>query len=177
MFISLLLLRIAVGTRDQWLRRVARREVTHRTDRIVNPDTPGVRFVEIVPKSKWNDLTLSENASDVGFIEVDSQNKWLLYEGDNERYRIPAKAIVECKQDSCTRLIQDPYSKGPHNKIIYFHFIVVTLRVSESMTTEIPFRIRKTVSLWSDEKAQNANYKFFSEVNQLKLSSQSATMS
>jgi hypothetical protein len=177
LLVSLLLVRIAVGNRSQWLRRVARREVNRRPDRIVNPDASGVRFVEIVPRSNWNDLTLLENATDVGFIEIDAQRKRLLYEGDNERYRIPAKAIVGCKQDYYTRLIQDPYSRGPNNRIIYFHFVVVTLRISENMTTDIPFRIRQKVNLSSDEKARHANYEFFHQVNQLTMASDSGTVS
>jgi hypothetical protein len=42
------------------------------------------------------------------------------------------------------------------------------MKISDSMTVEIPFRIRKTVSLWSDEKARNANYEFLQEIDRLK---------
>jgi len=169
-FVILLTTRFLVGTRNRWLCRVARIEVNRRPDKIVNPEAPGVRFVEVVPKSNWNDKTLLENATDVGFLAVDQQKRWLFFEGDNERYRIPAQAIVKCEQDFYTRLIQDPYSKGPHNKIIYYHFVVVTMKVSENMTVEVPFRIRKTVSLWSDKKARDDNYEFLREINLLKTS-------
>jgi hypothetical protein len=169
-FAGLILTRFYVGTRNMWLSRVAKNEINRRPNKIVNPEASGVRFVEIVPKSNWNDTTLIDNASDVGFLAIDFQNRCLLYEGDNERYRIPAKAIVKYEQDSYTRLIQDPYSKGANNKIIYYHFIVATVKISETAATEIPFRIRKTVSLWSDKKLREENYKFFCEVSRLKSS-------
>jgi hypothetical protein len=164
----LLAIRLVVGHRDQWLRRIARSEVNRRPNKSVNPDAPGVRFVEIVPKSNWSDTTLLENATDVGFLAIDFQKGFLLFEGDNECYRIPAKAIVKCEQDSYTRLVQSPYTKVPSNMTIYYHFVVVTIKVSEQMTVEVPFRIRKTVSLWSDKKAREANYDFLREINRLK---------
>ncbi len=168
LFFALLVVRLLVGTKNRWLRRVARREVLRRPDRAVNPDAPGVRFVELVPKSNWNDPDLVENADEAGFLAIDLPSACLLYEGDNERYRIPAGAMVKCEQDAYTRLIQDPYSKGPNNKIIYFHFVVVTVKVSDTMTVELPFRIRKTVSLWSDQKAREANYELLRDLNHLK---------
>jgi hypothetical protein len=167
-FIILLTTRLLVGTRNQWLRHIARSEVNRRPNKSVNPDASGVRFVEVVPKSNWNDTTLLDNATDIGFLAIDRQQGCLLYEGDNERYRVPAAAIVKCEQDSYTRLIQSPYTKVPSNMTIYFHFVVVTMKISDSMTVEIPFRIRKTVSLWSDEKARNANYEFLQEIDRLK---------
>ncbi len=105
-------------------------------------------------------------------MATDFQSGCLFFEGDNERYYIPAKAIVKCEQDYYTRLIQNPYSKGPYNKTIYYHFVVVTMKVSESMNVDVPFRIRKTVSLWSDKKAREANYEFLQEINRLKAAFQ-----
>ncbi|MDR3459405.1 MAG: hypothetical protein P4N60_18405 [Verrucomicrobiae bacterium] len=166
-FAGLLVVRLVVGNRNQWLRRIAREEVILRPHKIINPNAGDVRFVEVVPKSNWNDETLLENATDIGFLMVDRQNDRLLFEGDNERYRIPAQAIVKCEQDSYTRLVQDPFSKAPRSKTIYYHFVVVTIKVSHTVTAEIPFRIRATVSLWSDEKARDANFEFFKEINHL----------
>lgn len=119
-----------------------------------------MRFVEIVPKSAWNETSLSENATDVGFLDI--QNGWLLFEGDNERYRIPARAIVKCEQDYYTRAI------GGRKNTVFFHFVVVTVKMSEQASTEIPFRIRKSVSLWSDQKATDENYQFLRDINHLK---------
>jgi hypothetical protein len=46
------------------------------------------------------------------------------------------------------------------------------MKVSKATNAEIPFRIRKTVSLWSDKKARDANYDFLREINQLKAAFQ-----
>ena len=129
----------------------------------MNPDAPGVRFVEIVPKSNWLDTTLLENATDVGFVAL--KDGCSLFEGDNERYRIPAGAIFKCEPDYYTRLV-------PRKTPIRYHFVVMTMKVSEQMTAEVPFRIRNTVSLWSDEKASAANYEFLREINHLKVAAQ-----
>lgn len=161
-----LAIRLRVGTRNHWLRRVARQEINRRPDKIVNPDAPGVRFVEVVPRSAWSDTTLVENASDVGFVDL--QPGWLLFEGDNERYRIPAGAIVKCEQDYYTRLLP---SKSTN---ILFHFVIVTVKISEQMSVEVPFRIRGTISLRSDRRAAEANYEFLRAINHLKAAARDA---
>jgi hypothetical protein len=166
LFAIVITVSILVGKRNRWLRRVARNEINRRADKIVDPDAPGVRFVEIVPRSAWNDTTLLENATDVGFLDI--QNGYLLFEGDNERYRIPACAIVKCEQDYFTRLGRSPSFQHSNTTIIRYHFVVVTMNVSEKMSVEVPFRIRATVSLWSDKKASDANYKFLQDINRLK---------
>ena len=38
-----------------------------------------------------------ETASDVGFLRLDSARGLLLFEGDKERYWVPAGAILSCE--------------------------------------------------------------------------------
>jgi hypothetical protein len=38
-----------------------------------------------------------ESAADVGFLKVDEARSCLLYEGDVERWRIPAKSVLSCE--------------------------------------------------------------------------------
>ena len=159
-------IRLQVGTRNNWLRRVARRQVNGRSDKIVNPDAPGVRFVEVVPKSAWNDASLLDNAAAVGF--VDFKNGCLLFEGDNERYRIPARAIIKCEQDYYSR--RSPASDDSNSWNIQYHFVIVTMKTSDQTSVEVPFRIRETVSWWSNQKAREANYEFLRQINHLKAS-------
>jgi hypothetical protein len=166
LFAVVITVSILVGSRNRWLRRVARKEINRRADKIVDLDAPGIRFVEIVPKSAWNDTTLLENATDVGFLDL--RNGYLLFEGDNERYHIPACAIVKCEQDCYTRLARSPSAQHSNTTIIRYHFVVVTMKLSEKMSVEVPFRIRASVSLWSDKKASDANYKFLQDINRLK---------
>lgn len=170
---ALLIVRLLVGTRNQWLRRVARKEVNRRPDKIVNPDAPDARFVELVPKSAWHDKTLVENASDVGFLQI--ENGCLLYEGDNERYRIPASAIVKCEQDNYTRLVESPTGHGASMQNIFLYFVVVTVKVSEGMTVELPFRIRRSPKI-EDQKASDANYQLLRDINHLKATARTGSI-
>ena len=77
------------------LRRLARREFARRTGCFVSPEDPDALFVEVVPKLNWAKMTL-ENASDIGFLLVDRPRRQLLFEGDRERWRVPAAAITFC---------------------------------------------------------------------------------
>jgi len=174
-FASLLLIRLTIGDQNQWLRRIAKSAIRRRPDKKVDPDALAARFVEVVPKSNWQDDTSLEKAIDVGFLVIDFPSAQLLFEGDNERYQIPAQAIVKCEQDSYTRLMQDPFAKGSHNKIVHYHFVVVTVKTSPSLTVEIPFRIRKAASLWCDQKARDANYEFFKEIIGLRANERTNT--
>jgi hypothetical protein len=38
-----------------------------------------------------------EHASDVGFLRIDAKRRVLLFEGDKERYVVPAEAILGCE--------------------------------------------------------------------------------
>ena len=75
--------------------RVVRNAVNRRRDAIVTPG-PGTWMVDIVPRNHWNRLML-ENAADIGFLAVDEQRREIRFEGDKERYRIPADAIRSCE--------------------------------------------------------------------------------
>ena len=43
-----------------------------------------------------------ENASDVGLLWIDAGRRQLLFEGDRQRYRIPAGSIVSCEIEQFT---------------------------------------------------------------------------
>jgi hypothetical protein len=79
----------------RYLKRVFHRELALRPSRLVEPDDPQALFVEVVPKTNWGKLQL-DNAADVGLLRVDDGNREVLFEGDRERYRIPAAAIISC---------------------------------------------------------------------------------
>jgi len=61
----------------------------------VDPDDPRAIFVEIVPRRNWGRV-MADTASDVGILLIDSERGEIVYEGDNERFRIPARAIISC---------------------------------------------------------------------------------
>src|SRR5579863_7604831 len=72
----------AIGTRNGWLKRIARKEINRRSAKIVDPLNADARFVEIVPRSNWSEPGLLENAIDVGFLFLDLKAGLLFYEGD-----------------------------------------------------------------------------------------------
>lgn len=83
---------------NRYLLKVVRREFARRTGCVVDPHDPEASFVEVVPKLNWGKMTL-ENASDVGFLRIDKSRREVLFEGDRERWRIPAAAIISCEVD------------------------------------------------------------------------------
>ena len=66
--------------------------------RLVKPGDSEALFVEIVPKLNWGKLSL-ETARDAGFLRVDKARREVLFEGDRERWRIPAAAITYCEME------------------------------------------------------------------------------
>jgi hypothetical protein len=160
---SVMVIAILLDQRNVWLRRIALAEFRKRPGKIVDPDAGGALFVEIVPESNWLLKGLPENATDVGFLRIDTEGRQLLFEGEFMRYRIPAGAVVNCKQDYYTRLVHVNRSESN----VYFHFVVVTARFSAESTVEIPFRIRRNVSVLSDEKARMANYRLYQQISAL----------
>ena len=79
---------------ERYFRRLANKSVGRRRDAIVLPGTDSV-FVEIVPRANWNRMML-QNAADIGFLTVDVHRGEIRFEGDKERYRVPAGALRSC---------------------------------------------------------------------------------
>ena len=79
-----------------WLRQTFKKVLRARRDRWVDPmNQPPNNEPVFVDVIRHIDAArpLSENASDIGFIEFDSDRRQLIFEGEVERYRIPAAAI------------------------------------------------------------------------------------
>ena len=92
------------GTR---LHAVARRNIERRRDAIVRPGPESI-YVDVIPRKNWNRL-MWENASDIGFLTVDTGRRQIRFEGDRERYRIPAAALLDCKLE---RIYNAPGATG-----------------------------------------------------------------
>lgn len=76
-----------------------RRHVRERPDALVSPDELGVVAVEVIPRCNWNRAML-ENATDIGFLKLDPEARELRFEGDRERYRIPADRLGPCSVEA-----------------------------------------------------------------------------
>lgn len=78
-----------------YLHSVAKRNIERRRNAIVQPGADSV-YVDIIPRCNWNRVML-ESAADIGFMAVDAGRREIRFEGDKERYRIPAEALLSCK--------------------------------------------------------------------------------
>jgi hypothetical protein len=89
--------------RALWQRRAFRKVVHARPDRWVDPsrDSPGGESVFIDVLRDVDPLRpLSGSVTDTGFLQFDADHRQLLFEGNAERYRIPADAIRFCQAES-----------------------------------------------------------------------------
>jgi hypothetical protein len=132
------------GTR--FFRKLHRRELDRRTSLMVDANDPDARFVEIVPKTNWGKIML-ENASDLGLLVVDRGKRQLRFEGDKERWRIPAAAIVSCEIEIYVQ------RQGNSSTKIYF----VTIRANHrNGFWEAPIRERIGYGLLSRRRRKSA---------------------
>jgi len=81
----------------RWLRE----RIDRRPNAIVTSDDPDAFFVQIIPREKWT-VSMGENAADVGLLVVDTKKDELRYEGDLERWTVPADCIRSFKLRSFT---------------------------------------------------------------------------
>ena len=76
----------------RWLRE----RIDRRADAVVKADDTDAFFVQIIPRENWT-VTMGENASDLGLLRVDPARRELRYEGDVERWVVPAESIISFK--------------------------------------------------------------------------------
>jgi hypothetical protein len=81
----------------RWLRE----RIDLRPNAIVASDDPRAFFVQIIPRENWR-VSLGENAADVGLLVVDKKNDELRYEGDLERWTVPAECVRSFRLESFT---------------------------------------------------------------------------
>lgn len=81
----------------RWLRE----NIERRPDAVVDADDPDAFFVQHIPRKKW-EVSVGENATDVGLLLIDYKKGVMKYEGDDERWIIPVEAIVSFELESFT---------------------------------------------------------------------------
>src|SRR5207248_9419848 len=72
--------------------------VRQRPSALVQPDDPDAVYVGIVPRENWGRVML-DTATDNGLLKIDPRRGELLFEGDQQRWRIPAASILSCELD------------------------------------------------------------------------------
>jgi hypothetical protein len=107
------------------MRGAARSVVAFRAGALFNPEDPDVVFVSVVPRANWGKLMLNQ-ATDVGFLKVDRASRCLLFEGDMQRWRIPAGSLVSVAVESYVPLGKTegpPREHEPHQERYYLTVI------------------------------------------------------
>jgi hypothetical protein len=128
---------------NRYLQGLLKRELSSRPTRLVDPDDPEALFVEVVPKANWGKIKL-DNASDVGLLRVDGQTREILFEGDRERYRIPAASLISCAVEEFVE------GQGSHGAMKLFY---VVLRAHHPPAFwEAPIRERGNLGLFKAGK-------------------------
>jgi hypothetical protein len=97
-----------------------RRAFERRGDHVVDPQDPDLYFVDIIPRANWGKAML-ENASDIGFLKVDKVRHELRFEGDNQRYVIPADSILDVSHEFFGETLKHQLQKQPSQQ----HLVVV----------------------------------------------------
>jgi hypothetical protein len=123
---------------SRYMLHKTRAEFLGRQDPLVDANCPDAIFVEVIPRRNWGQITL-QNAEDIGLLRIDPEQRGLLIEGDNKRYRIPAQSVVSCDVESMNSYeAKDPQA---------FPIGLVVLTVRDRLgDREVPLRPVRTVA-------------------------------
>lgn len=152
-----------------WLRSIMLRAIRQRSDSLLDPDGLGCRFVALLPRNEWDNPAIYK-ATDVGILAIDSKAGLVLFEGDNQRFRIPAAALVECAQEYSLRYTSRAFLAGYASRSYSEHryfFAVVKVQMSAG-ECELPFWILAGKGCWRQETQAMATLDFVKELRQLK---------
>jgi hypothetical protein len=131
---------------NRMLRNAFRSELARRSSLFVEPTDPDAVFIEIVPKLNWGKMML-DNASDIGLFVVDKSRKELRFEGDKERWRIPAASITGCQIEYFV------HGQGAGAQKLYY---VVLRATRKEGFWEAPIRERRGSGLLSSKRKKAA---------------------
>jgi hypothetical protein len=101
----------------------------YRPDPAVDLHKPDLCFVDIVPRINWGKMMM-ENASDIGFLELNKARRELIFEGDRQRYWIPVESILEIKHEFWAESVQHQLQRSP----TLHHLVVI-----RAMTADGPW--------------------------------------
>jgi hypothetical protein len=104
----------------RFMLRQTRRAFEKRSGLAVDLNNPDLIFVDIIPRTNWGKAML-ENASDIGFLQLDRERRELIFEGDRERYWIPVESILDVQHEFWSDSIQHQFQSEPNK----YHVITV----------------------------------------------------
>lgn len=142
-----------------YMRRLATRTIRQRPGAIVNPEAKDALFVDVVPRSNWNRF-MWENAADIGFLAVDLERREILFEGDRQRYRIPAESMSSCTLEKSVAM-QSAAPTAPG------YWLVVVRAYDARSMWEAPFSIRRPKGRTLSNSPPNATKELHARISSL----------
>ncbi len=143
---------------NRLLERRARSFLDQRVERFFKVDDPAAVFVEVVPRAHWGKAML-ETATDVGLLKIDPARKAVLFEGDRERWNIPAAAIAHVSAEPATA------GAGTAGEIRYYMTVIIA-QTSEGLR-EFSFARRSTALTPAKDHREQAARKLEQEIRSL----------
>lgn len=88
--------RICEGTLEgRWIAGKLRDAIGRRSDAVVDPSDDGLLCMSLVSRASLESLW-TQLPTDVMLVKIDPSRRYILMEGDRDRYCIPTAAIVDC---------------------------------------------------------------------------------
>jgi len=127
----------------RWLRE----RIDRRPDAIVKSDDPHACFVQLIPRENWTDA-IDEDGSDVGLLVLDRGRDELRYEGDGERWTVPAESIRSFDLHS----FKGPGPRGTTSKIAV---VVLVVELARDKIREFPLAAQPVhLEFWDAHKSE-----------------------
>lgn len=143
---------------NRLLERRTRSLLGQRVERFFKVDDPAAVVVEVVPRAHWGKVML-ETATDVGLLKIDPARKAVLFEGDRERWNIPAAAISHVTAEPATA------GAGTAGEIRYYMTVIVA-QTAEGLR-EFSFARRSTALSPPKDHREQAARKLEQEIRSL----------
>lgn len=121
-------------------------QVATRTGVLVEPGNPDALFIEVVPKTNWG-RNMLDTASDVGLLVIDKSRREIRFEGDKERWRLPAGRISQCDVEH--------YTHGQGLGATKLYYVVLRVNRHEGFW-EAPIRERRGVGILNSKRRKRA---------------------
>jgi hypothetical protein len=91
--------RLANLVPSRLIRGRARSVIETRLDALFDPRDPEAVYVDVLPRANWGKGMLRPY-SDTGILKVDALGRSVLFEGDRERWQVPAASLVSVEVES-----------------------------------------------------------------------------
>jgi hypothetical protein len=82
-----------------YLQSVARSVIELRPRAAFDARDPDVVYVDVIPRSNWGKAMI-KSFSDTGLLKIDTLSRCVLFEGDQERWQLPAASLLSVEVES-----------------------------------------------------------------------------